>query len=714
MSTISVIMAIYNTEEFLEQSIQSVLDQSYQTFELLLIDDNSNETCDRKIKELAGLDNRIKCFQFQERKGVGAARNYGIEQASGEYIYFLDSDDYLSPNTLQLLLENIGEYDMISGKLKRTHLSEVTEEPTVNDSNMDLKDEIKVKLFKENKFNLIRNNSVLNRLIKKDFILSHHLCFAEDTERYADLAFMVPALLNTREIPYIKSSLYYKRRRNDPLSNPALMQAPAEDRIKDFLHMYIFLKENYTQEDLNVFLDKKFLNYYRKTIVRFFRINENVDSVFPQLLEAVNRIDNNHLVTKSAILKKEIVAIKSADIERFKKVNLKHLRLRKLRNAVKSKGRLFTQIYRSVFLKMPVKKNMVVFESFLGKNYSDSPKYIYEYMLENKLDFHYVWIFNEKRKVPGNPTQVRRFSLRYYYYLARAKYWVSNSRMPRRLNKRDENIYLQTWHGTPLKTLVFDMKDIHSADPKYKQNFYKQSRRWDYLSSPNRYSSDIFKRAFLFDKEMLEFGYPRNDILYQKNTEKDIFNLKQKMNLPTDKKVVLYAPTWRDDEFYARGKYKFTLQLDLERMQKHLGDDYVVLLRMHYFIASQMDISGFEGFVYDFSSYDDIAELYLVSDILITDYSSVFFDYANLKRPILFYTYDLERYRDKLRGFYIDIEEEVPGPLVKTSDEVIRAIQNIDSVQNEYQEKYEAFYNRFCTWDDGYASEKTVKKVFKQ
>src|SRR5699024_9544165 len=122
--------------------------------------------------------------------------------------------------------------------------------------------------------------------------------------------------------------------------------------------------------------------------------------------------------------------------------------------------------------------------------------------------------------------------------------------------------------------------------------------------------------------------------------EEEHQTLKRKLNLPLDKKVLLYAPTWRDDEFYSKGNYRFTLQLDLQKMQDELGDEYIILLRMHYVIASQLDIFEFKGFAYDYSDYDDINELYLVSDVLITDYSSVFFDYANLKRPILFYTYD--------------------------------------------------------------------------
>ena len=146
-------------------------------------------------------------------------------------------------------------------------------------------------------------------------------------------------------------------------------------------------------------------------------------------------------------------------------------------------------------------------------------------------------------------------------------------------------------------------------------------------------------------------------------------------------------------------------------MQKRLGNEYVVVLRMHYYIASNMDISAFQGFAYDESHYNDITELYLISDILITDYSSVFFDYGNLRRPMLFFTYDLEKYRDMLRGFYLDIEKDVPGPILYTSDEVIDAIEHIDTITEKYKERYDVFYERFCSVDDGHASERICTKV---
>src|SRR5699024_10124915 len=296
-------------------------------------------------------------------------------------------------------------------------------------------------------------------------------------------------------------------------------------------------------------------------------------------------------------------------------------------------------------------------------------------------------------------------------------YWVSNSRFPNDTVKREEHVYVQTWHGTPLKRLAGDMENVLMPGTnveKYKRNFYNETQRWDYLVSPNAYSTNIFEQAFWFDRNIIESGYPRNDILYNKNSDEDIVAVKRKLGIPNEKKVILYTPTWRDDEYYGKGKYKFTLALDLQKMQECLGDEYHVLLRMHYFIASQMDVSDVQGFAFDVSDYEDIGELYLISDILITDYSSVFFDYAHLKRPILFYTYDLDKYRGQLRGFYFDMEEEVPGPLLKTTDEVIEAIGDIGHVQTEYQNKYDEFHNTYCLWDHGDASSAVVKEVFEK
>jgi len=701
---ITVIVPIYNTIEFLDECISSLINQTYENLEIILINDASNHATTERIEKWESKDSRIKVHHNSTTVGVGESRNIGLQLSTGKYVYFLDSDDYLREDTLQLLVDNIGGNKVILGNLISTHISNNKETESTKEGIVYLKAGDK-KLF--------YNRSVLNCLMDKEFLQEREIRFASNVRLFSEFPFILSLIKELSEFPYLEKSIYYKRERNDPISNPSLVQEQEGKVIQDFLSSYNQWRNQYVDALVTSYLDRHFMLFYKYFIVPFTTKEEQVDTIFPPLVSAARSVSPKWFDKYGVITKRELKVLTKGDIDKYKKVVSSHRKLRHLKQALSGRTKLYIYLYNSLFTKMPMKKNRVVFESFLGKSYSDSPKYIYEYMLENKMDYQYIWIFKEPgKKLPGNAKQVKRFSFQYYYYLATAKYWVSNSRMPKHLNKPKDNIYLQTWHGTPLKHLVFDMKDVHSANPMYKKDFYIQSRRWDYLISPNQYSSDIFRRAFKFEKTMLEYGYPRNDIMYHSNAHEKVEEIKKSLNIPLDKKVILYAPTWRDDDYFDRGKYRFTLQLDLEKLKKELSDEYVIVLRMHYFIANQLDISDYKGFAYDCSNYDDIAELYLMSDILITDYSSVFFDYANLQRPILFYTYDLEKYRDTLRGFYFNLEEEAPGPLLQTSDEVLTTIKNIDDISEQYRGKYEAFYEKFCSWEDGNASKNVVEQVF--
>ena len=155
-------------------------------------------------------------------------------------------------------------------------------------------------------------------------------------------------------------------------------------------------------------------------------------------------------------------------------------------------------------------------------------------------------------------------------------------------------------------------------------------------------------------------GYPRNDVLVTRQNDTEyIEQIKKDLNLPKDKKVIMYAPTWRDDEFVKKGQYLFDLKINLANLKEQIGDDYVILLRMHYLIANALDLTGYDDFAIDVSNYNDISELYLISDALITDYSSVMFDYGILKRPQFFFAYDIEKYDKGLRGFYMNYMEKL-------------------------------------------------------
>lgn len=371
--------------------------------------------------------------------------------------------------------------------------------------------------------------------------------------------------------------------------------------------------------------------------------------------------------------------------------------------------RLFIRMFR-------VDRQILLFESNLGRNYTGNPKAIYEEMVKQGLDKRYRCYFiveNMRITIPGQAKKVRKNNLGYFYLFAVAGIWVSDSRLPKYIIKRPECYYIQTWHGTPLKKLAMDMDSVsmsgETSVEDYKKNFIDNTRTWDCLISQNSFSTRIFRRAFDFHKEILETGYPRNDVLFKKNNPEDIKTLREKLGLPIDKRILLYAPTWRDNEFYGIGRYKFNPRIDFSMLQNELSHDTVVIVKYHYLASMREDWSTYGDFIRSYDSGQDIASLYLVSDMLITDYSSAMFDYSILHRPMLFYCYDLDEFRDTLRGFYFDFLKEAPGPVMKTTEELITAILTYDA--SEYHDRYEAFCRKYNHADDGTASQKIVQLI---
>ncbi|MDD8049586.1 MAG: CDP-glycerol glycerophosphotransferase family protein [Thomasclavelia sp.] len=385
-------------------------------------------------------------------------------------------------------------------------------------------------------------------------------------------------------------------------------------------------------------------------------------------------------------------------------------------------GRIIRFVYHIGYRFYRIDNKMIIFISFHGRGYSDNPKAIFEYLKsqEKFKDYTFIWaIKHHKDKnivIPGAKV-IEYFSYNYFKYLAKSKYWVVNCKLPGYIVKKPRQIYLQTWHGTPLKKLAHDI-DVSEDTTFYRsgmnydemvKTYDNDVKKYNYMISPSSFTTEVFQTSFNINKDrLIETGYPRNDILSNYSSE-DVLKIKQKLSIPLDKKVILYAPTWRDNSFVSKG-YTFELKVNFKLWMDKLKDDYIVLFKPHYLIINSFDMKEYEGFVYDIDPTVDISSLYIISDILVTDYSSVFFDYAILNRPIYFYMYDIDDYRDNLRGFYLDIYKDLPGDIVENETELVNKIKD-----NSYNfDKLKEFNKRFNNHEDGKASKRVVDIVFKE
>ena len=397
-----------------------------------------------------------------------------------------------------------------------------------------------------------------------------------------------------------------------------------------------------------------------------------------------------------------------------------------LRKMVYLKKRI---IYKRCCKKNEIDEKMIIFESFMGRTYSDNPRAIYEEMLKDDKykDFRFIWAFKkpmEKNDIEqlSRATIIKYNSLDYYKYYSKAKYFVSNSRIPEAIKPREGQVYIQTWHGTPLKRLGYDLTTeggnaLNSL--KDMQNKYKaDAERYSYLLAPSKFCTEKFTSCFNLKENnpncnIIEEGYPRNDFL-SNYTQKDIENIKNELNINNigNKKIILYAPTWRDNQHTSGVGYTYKVDVDFDLLQKELGNEYIILFRAHYFVANSFDFEKYKGFIYDVSHYESINDLYVVADMLITDYSSVFFDYAILKRPIIFYMYDLKAYQEDIRGFYIDLKE-LPGNIVENEKDLIIEINNMKN-NFKYDERYQKFHDKFNSLEDGGSTKRVLKKIMEK
>jgi len=357
-------------------------------------------------------------------------------------------------------------------------------------------------------------------------------------------------------------------------------------------------------------------------------------------------------------------------------------------------------------------RDAVVYFSFGGRQCSDSPRAIHEELVRRRAPLEHLWVVRDGAcQVPSSAGVLRDGSREFHQALARARFLVANDHLPTWFRRRDDQVCLQTLHGTPLRRQGFDLAAHRGKARRLLRGLDQQVANWQYLVSPNRYSTPILRGAYGLEDGLIETGLPRTDALAGPERDAHRHRVRGRLGLPDDVRVVLYAPTYRDDAVDRRGRYRLDLRVDLEQLRRAAGDDAIVLFRKHPFITDASPPTG-DVRVRDVSAYPDATELLLATDVLITDYSSLMVDFANTGRPMLFFAYDLDAYEEAVRGFYVDFAETVPGPLLLTSDELTQAVRDPDGACAGYARRYERFVATFCELDDGNAAARVCDRVF--
>lgn len=351
---------------------------------------------------------------------------------------------------------------------------------------------------------------------------------------------------------------------------------------------------------------------------------------------------------------------------------------------------------------------LILFNSYGGKKYDDSPRAIYEQMLKDDRfsDCRLVWAIQEpdKVRVSGRAEVVKADSFKYFITALKAHVWVTNSSMERGLDfKKKGTLCFNTWHGSAIKVMGIDIKDENQS---FKS---KVLVRADIMLAQSQYDIDIFSRAFQLPISRFRMtGLPRNDVLAN-YTQNDVDRIKEKLGIDKSKIVLLYAPTFREYTKGTNNEVVLNVPINLQHWQDVLGDRFVVLFRAHYEVAKHMKVDGYPMF-FDMSSYPDLNELMIAADALISDYSSIYFDFSVTHKPMYCFAYDYDEYMAN-RGMYLNLKDELPCKIHQDEEKLIDALMKISETSEEMQIQTEVFQKKYVT-ECGHGAEKSCDIIF--
>lgn len=674
--SISVIVPMYKVEKYIKLCVDSILAQTFQDFEIILVNDASPDNCFELCRKLYGDNEKVKLIRHEKNLGLGESRNTGINHAVGKYVYFVDSDDFISPVTLEKFYtaaeKNNAEVVQAGGWYELTQ----DEPEPIGKENLQIR---RLEHYQEG---FLQNNPRYRleeywekdsawsmawlRFCRRDFLEKNQIRFLPIISEDEPFSF---ALFCTAERYYILRDAFYIYR----IHSDSIMRSYNTERLSKGIIEAIFRR--YSNNHVYPF-------YVNDKIAA---ANETVENVltpaFGELMPFVKYFFNQaHLYRRQA--------------------ELLLLTINKLNNQYSSQ-------VMTVFNRLELSNNKIVFVNFMGRGYGCNPKYIAEEIIRQNLPYDLVWLVNDMNApMPYKIRKVKYGGINSMYELATAKVIVSNTKnllpFP---SKKYGQYFIMIWHGGQGFKLV-ERDAGEKLSPAYVATSKANSAITDLMVVNTQEQFDEFRRAFWYSGEILKCGLPRNDIFFRRD-EKLIARIRQRLNIPPTNKIVMYAPTFRDNPEVTAEVCRFDTRRLLNVMCRRFGGDWTLLVRHHPNVAPHFSKNSFGDNVVNVTNYPDMQELILISDVLISDYSSVICDFMFTNKPVFIYAKDFDSYT-KERGFkplYFDL----PYKINRSEAELFSDIETFDV--DALAPKIKRFIDTVKPFDDGHASEQVVKKI---
>lgn len=703
----SVIVPAYQVQAYLHECLDSVLSQSCPDLELIVVDDGSPDACGEIADEFAERDARVRPVHLPRNEGLGPARNAGMERATGDYLVFLDGDDTLAPDALRSIADRIketGEPDVLVYDYARTHW---TGETVRNRAAAHLTEQGPAPFRLTDRPGLMQLLMVAwNKAVRREFAEREGFVFPPG--HYEDTPWSYPVLMAAESIATLdRVCVHYRQRRRG-----SILGTPGERHLDVFAQydrVFAYVESDPELARWRPVLFRRMADHLATVFTRPGRLPRSLRGEFMRRARVHCRRYRvpGAPVPPAARLRHALLRLGlRRTYEALRLVSA--LRRRTLKGCAKLLGTARTaalRLHYRIQRRLPLRADRAVFADGGGRGYGGDPAALEEAFRTFAPHVRTAWAADpaHHHTVPPGTRRLTPGTAAYWTALARSRYLVHHTGLDAGLVKRRGQVVVRTQAGTPLRYTGLDLQERPAAARGTDfARLLDTVDSWDHLVSANRHSTLTCERVYPGRYTTLEYGRPRTDVL-QRATAADVARLRETLGIPEGTVALLYAPTYRD--------YRRTQRagLDLERLVTRLGPRFMVLARAHPRHGGPLTTARHDRIV-DVTGHPSVEALCLASDALITDYSTLMFDYAGLDRPIVLHADEPEAFEAAV-GTCVDLRSFPPGAVAGDEDELIGVFAGGHWCGPRSAQLRAAFRERFCPYDDGRVAERVVRRV---